>query len=166
LVEQKHQPYASVFYAHLDSTTLPHDSWVRVDKGSKLGAVGKTGNASAGSVQPHLHLELIVQSSLKAALDEKHHGRDQRMVSAAKKFMGALEERCLFPNGFRPRSGRLSRARRADPFLVLTCLTSDKPQYQLAPAQLSVASTPWSELYSARAFNVNAGPRAFLLASR
>jgi hypothetical protein len=162
----KSKPYASVFYAHLRSSELPTDTWSRVKKSQRLGEVGKTGNARGPRVQPHLHLELIIQSSQRAALRERHLGRDQSMVAAARNFFGALEERCLAPNGFRSNSGRVGRARRADPFLVLTCLSSDKPEYQSAPRTLDAASRRWSQLYSASAFNVDAGPRAFLLASR
>ena len=162
----KDKPYASIFYAHLRATNLPLDTWSRVTKGRRVGEVGKTGNASGPRVQPHLHLELIIQSNQRAALSERHLGRDQSMVVAASRFFGALEERCLRPNGFHSHSGTIGRARRADPFLVLTCLSSDKPAYQEAPRSLDAASQPWSRLYSASAFNVDAGPRAFLLASR
>jgi hypothetical protein len=162
----KNKPYASIFYAHLKTTDVPLDTWSRVVKGRRVGQVGKTGNASGPRVQPHLHLELIIQNSQRAALKERHLGRDQSMVPAASHFFGALEERCLRPNGFRSRSGNIGRARRADPFLVLTCLSSDKPAYGHTPQMLDGASQPWSQLYSARAFNVDAGPQAFLLASR
>jgi murein DD-endopeptidase MepM/ murein hydrolase activator NlpD len=160
------KPYASIFYAHLRGTDIPLDTWSRVKKGRRMGQVGKTGNASGPRVQPHLHLELIIQSSQRAALKERHLGRDQSMVPAASRFFGALEELCLRPHGFHSFSGNIGRARRADPFLVLTCLSSDKPAYQVAPRMLDQASQPWSQLYSASAFNVDAGPRAFLLASR
>jgi len=128
--------------------------------------VGKTGNAREARVQPHLHLELIIQSSQRAALAERHLGRDQSTVPAAERFFDSLTSRCLTPNGFRARSGTVGYARRADPFLVLTCLSSDKPDYRTAPEALDSAGRPWSQLYSARDFNVDAGPRAFLLASR
>jgi hypothetical protein len=166
LVNGSRKPHASIFYAHLREAAVPEDAWSHVRKGSKVGDVGKTGNARGASVQPHLHLELIIQSSQRAALVERHLGRDQSMVYAAEHFFDSLTSRCLSPNGFFARSGRVGRARRADPFLVLTCLSSDKPEYESAPRTLDPWSRPWSQLYSAREFNVDAGPRAFLLASR
>ena len=159
-------PFASIFYAHLSRTDVPEGGWTHVRKGAVLGAVGKTGNAGGDNVQPHLHLELIIQNSQRAALAERHLGRDQSTVPAAERFFDALTTRCLAPNGFRANSGRVGRARRADPFLVLTCLSSDKPEYHAAPSTLDSWSRPWSQLYSAQAFDVDAGPRAFLLASR
>lgn len=165
LVKGKQEPHASLFYAHLSSTDVPLETWSHVRKGQRVGRVGKSGNARGPRVQPHLHLELIVQSSQRAALVERHLGRDQSMVKAADRFFDSLTSRCLRPNGFRANSGRVGRARRADPFLVLTCLSSDKPEYQSAES-LDSWSRPWSQLYSAQAFNVDAGPRGFLLASR
>ena len=166
LLKGQQKPHASIFYAHLDRAHVPREVWSRVRKGAKGGSVGKTGNARGPRVQPHLHLELIIQSSQRAALDERHLGRDQSMVPAADRFFDSLESRCLVPNGFRAHSGRVGRARRADPFLVLTCLSSDKPEYRSAPERLDSWSRPWSQLYSASAFDVDSGPRAFLLASR
>ena len=166
LTRGKLKPHASLFYAHLETVAVPEETWSHVRKGERIGSVGKTGNAEDPRVQPHLHLELIIQSSQRAAISERHLGRDQSMVAAAELFFDSLKSRCLTPNGFQARSGRIGRARRADPFLVLTCLSSDKPEYQNAPRTLDSWSRPWSQLYSARAFNVDAGPRAFLLASR
>jgi hypothetical protein len=62
-----------------------------------------------------------------------------------------------------PRSGKLRRGRRADPFLVLTCLSSSKPSYENPPDPLDDASRRWSALYAAESFDVDAGPRAPLL---
>jgi len=166
LTKGKQKPHASFLYAHLDTVSVPEQLWSHVRKGERIGAVGKTGNARDPRIQPHLHLELIIQSNQRAALAERHLGRDQSMVPAANSFFNSLQSRCLTPNGFSANSGRIARARRADPFLVLTCLSSDKPEYQNAPRTLDSWSRPWSELYSARAFDVDAGPRAFLLASR
>jgi len=166
LAKGNQTPYASIFYAHLNHTNVPFDTWSHVRKGARIGEVGKTGNARGDNVQPHLHLELIIQNSQQAALAERHLGRDQSTVAAAERFFDALTTRCLTPNGFRANSGRVGRARRADPFLVLTCLSSDKPEYHAAPNTLDSWSRPWSQLYSAQAFDVDAGPRAFLLASR
>ena len=48
-------------------------------------------------------------------------------------------------------------ARRADPFVVLSCLGREKPDYERAPAPLSTSGERWSELYSAKAFDVDRG---------
>lgn len=162
----KRTPYASIFYAHLDSSNVANEVWSHIKRGKQVGKVGKTGNARGPRVQPHLHLELIIQSSQRAALKERHLGRDQSMVPAAERFFDSLTSRCLTPNGFHANSGRIGRARRADPFLVLTCLSSDKPEYRGDSSALDSWSRPWSQLYSAQAFNVDAGPRGFLLAGR
>src|SRR5690606_19523797 len=100
-------PFASIFYAHLSRTNVPLDSWTHVRKGAKVGEVGKTGNARGADIQPHLHLELIIQSSQRAALAERHLGRDQSTVPAAERFFNALTANCLAPNGFRANSGRV-----------------------------------------------------------
>jgi len=157
-------PHASFFYAHLNESKLPHDRWVPVGKGDTLGTVGKTGNAAAASIQPHLHLELIIQGSLRAALDERHLGNDQSSVPEAVAFLRALDERCLEPHGFQPKSGALRRARRFDPFVALTCLSHDKPSFVPAPEPLEFASSAWSKFYLARGFNVDRGPDSLLLA--
>lgn len=163
---QSGNPHASFFYAHLDESKLPHNRWVPVDKGDTLGAVGKTGNASGASIQPHLHLELIIQGSLRAALDERHLGKDQSSVPEAVAFLRSLDERCLEPHGFQPKSGALRRARRFDPFVALTCLSPDKPSFVPAPEPLEFASSAWSQFYLARGFNVDRGPDSLLLAGK
>lgn len=159
-------PHASFFYAHLSDTKLPQDRWVPVERGTVVGAVGKTGNAAGGAVQPHLHLELIIQSSLRAAMEERHLGNDQSSVREAADFLRALDERCLEPHGFHPKSGALQRARRFDPFVALTCLSSDKPAFVPAPEPLDFASSAWSQAYLARGFNVDRGPDGLLVATK
>lgn len=159
-------PHASFFYAHLDESKLPHDRWVPVSRGDVVGTVGKTGNAAGGNVQPHLHLELIIQRSLRAALDERHLGNDQSSVREAAEFLRSLDERCLEPHGFQPKSGALRRARRFDPFVALTCLSPDKPSFVPAPEPLEFASSAWSQFYLARGFNVDRGPDALLVANK
>lgn len=131
-----------------------------------MGTVGKTGNAAGGNVQPHLHLELIIQRSLRAALDERHLGNDQSSVREAAEFLRSLDERCLEPHGFQPKSGALRRARRFDPFVALTCLSPDKPSFVPAPEPLEFASSAWSQFYLARGFNVDRGPDALLVANK
>lgn len=159
-IRRKEPLFASWFFAHLSKTNQPERSFGEVGAGESIGAVGKTGNARGSLVQPHLHLELILHSSEEAAMAERHFGRDQSNVRAADAFFDSVSEECLKPNGLKPRSGKLRRARRVDPFLVLTCLGSNKPSYQRPPGPLDEASRRWSALYAAESFDVDAGPRA------
>lgn len=160
---QSGTPHASFFYAHLAESELPEGRWVRVLEAQGVGTIGKTGNAQGEGVEPHLHLELIIQKNRKAAMDERHLGADQSMVVEAQEFLRAIDRRCLEPNGFQAKSGELRRARRVDPFVVLTCLSPNKPAFELAPKPLERASSAWSEFYLASSFNVDRGPSAGLL---
>jgi murein DD-endopeptidase MepM/ murein hydrolase activator NlpD len=157
------EAHASFFYAHLAESELPEGRWVRVLKAQTVGTIGKTGNAQGEGVEPHLHLELIIQKSQKAAMDERHLGADQSMVAEAREFLQNIDERCLEPTGFQPKSGTLRRARRVDPFVALTCLSPDKPAFAPAPKPLERASSAWSEYYLARAFDVDRGPHGLLV---
>lgn len=154
-------PWVSFFYAHLDGTDIEPLLWQDVSRGKKLGTVGKTGNADGASVQPHLHLELIVQQTQRAAMDEHHLGSDQSSVGAAEFFASTLEKECLDPFGFRPKSQLLRRARRLDPFVALSCLSDHKPDFRRAPAPLDLASEAWDRYYVAERFNVNRGPEDY-----
>jgi len=151
------EPWASFFYAHLKESLLPEGKWIDVARGAPVGNVGKTGNALEPSIQPHVHLELIIQKNQRSAMDERHLGADQSGSGAAKVFAERMEETCLDPFGFHPKSQLLTRARRLDPFVALTCLSSPKPDFERAPEPLGFASTEWSRLYTARRFNVNLG---------
>jgi murein DD-endopeptidase MepM/ murein hydrolase activator NlpD len=152
------EPWASFFYAHLKDTALPQGKWVDVARGAPLGNVGKSGNAGGPEVQPHLHLELIVQKNQRAAMDERHNGADQSPSPATNVFAERIAHTCLDPLGFHPKSRLLTRARRVDPFVALTCLSGQKPDFEKAPEPLGFASTEWSRFYTARRFNVNLGP--------
>lgn len=160
------RPWASFFYAHLDSTTLPYNKWVSIEGASTVGAVGKSGNARGPNVQPHLHLELIVQKNRRSAMDERHLGADQSTVHAAEHFAKSLSEECMAPFGFEPKSQLLRRARRIDPFVALTCLSDRKPNYLKAPSPLTEASRDWAQFYVAKDFNVNLGVEDSRLARR
>jgi len=153
--------WASFFYAHLAEADIEPLLWQDVTRGQRLGSVGKTGNADGANVQPHLHLELIVQQNQRAAMDEHHLGSDQSSVGAAEFFAATLEKECLDPFGFRPKSQLLRRARRLDPFVALSCLSDHKPDFRRAPAPLDLASEAWDRYYVAEAFNVNRGPEDY-----
>ena len=151
------RPWASFFYAHLDKTNFVPHKWLSVNREQTLGAVGKSGNASSASVKPHLHLEFIVQKNRRHAMDERHLGRDQSSVAAAEYFATKLASECMAPYGFRAKSKLLRRARRIDPFVALTCLSQQKPNYEKAPSPLASSSFAWSKFYSAKDFDVNLG---------
>lgn len=159
-------PWASFFYAHLDSLTLPNDKWLDVEGAAQVGTVGKSGNARGPNIQPHLHLELIVQTNRRAAMDERHLGADQTSVPAAEVFVDSLSAQCMSPFGFESKSQQLRRARRIDPFVALTCLSDYKPNYLKAPSPLTEASRDWSQFYVAKDFNVNLGVEDSRLARR
>lgn len=155
--------HASIFFAHLDSRTFSATDWVPVRRDRRIGRVGKTGNARSSRVSPHLHLEVIIHSSREKAKAELHRGYDQSSVPQAEAFFSALKERCLLPYGLTPDKFGMRRARRVDPFLVFTCLSSSRPAYPSKRSKLVERSEPWSRHYYAKAFDVDEGPGDFLL---
>ncbi|MBX3130165.1 MAG: M23 family metallopeptidase [Polyangiaceae bacterium] len=145
--------YLSFFFSHLAKIDI--DAAQSVDAGSRIGAVGKTGNASSNKIAPHLHLEVVVHDTRDRALAESHSGRDQSDTQAADRLMSALESRCFEPTGLAKKEGSARRARRTDPFLLLSCLGSGKPGLSTPPRALRSASEAWSEHYQARTFDVD-----------
>lgn len=162
----KPRPWVSFFYAHLNGTELPVNQWHDVQSSDQVGAVGKSGNARDTSVQPHLHLELIVQRNRRAAMDERHLGVDQSNVEAAEYFGTVLGQECMGRYGFGAKLNQLQRARRIDPFIALTCLSDFKPNFKRAPSPLASSSMEWTQLYIAKDFNVNLGVEDSALAHR
>ncbi|MFO0546755.1 MAG: M23 family metallopeptidase [Polyangiaceae bacterium] len=151
--------YASLFYAHLDKVQVG-DHWVEVKAGTKIGTVGKTGNASGPKVKPHLHLEIIVRGSEKEAIGEKHSGLVDKAKAAADKYFSMLDEACLEPAGFKAKSDAIRRERRTDPYVLLLCATKPKPVLEEPKsADLKAAQVKWSDAYSAKGFDVDQGPR-------
>jgi len=151
--------HASLFYAHLGRTNVPSD-WVHVKAGSKLGTVGKTGNASGPKIKPHLHLEVIVQGSERSAQEEDHAGTDPKAKAAADRFFELLGDECLDPARFRSNGTEVRRERRADPFVLLTCASKPKPELSEPEApELRQAQVKWSAHYQAGGFDVDRGPR-------
>ncbi len=160
------RPWASFFYAHLDTVDVAHNEWKDVTRGQVVGKVGKSGNADSPNIQPHLHLELIVQKNRRGAMDERHVGSDQSSVVAADYFAETLSTDCMGPYGFEPKSRLLRRARRLDPFVALTCLSDRKPNFIKAPSPLSDSSLAWTQFYIAKDFNVNLGVEDSRIAKR
>lgn len=149
--------YVSLFYSHLSEQAITAGTGQDVKLGETLGRVGKSGNAAGASVMPHLHLELIVHTSEKAAQLETHSGRDQSNDPAADTLIKRLDERCLEPLGLKARAG-MRRERRLDPYLVLGCLGAEKPAYQAAPGALRGAGFPWHEHYEGHGTDPDSAP--------
>jgi murein DD-endopeptidase MepM/ murein hydrolase activator NlpD len=150
--------HASIFYSHL-SQVRPKADFERVRRSEAIGAVGKSGNAAGSQIAPHLHLEIVVHDGEQAALEERHSGRDQSKSLAAELFLGELSRVCLEPNKFGARAADHGRARRIDPFVVLTCVSPDKPALSLPRQPLADAHERWSEHYTATGFDVDVGRR-------
>lgn len=55
-VKLKHRGGFVTVYGHLSKIAVENNQWVW--RGAKIGEVGKTGNASSKSIQPHLHFEI------------------------------------------------------------------------------------------------------------
>lgn len=145
----------SLFFAHLSSVTVDESEAHAVKLGERVGAVGKTGNASGAAVAPHLHFEAIVQDSSDAALAERHSGRDQSETEAGRALAGEFARGCLAETGLGRKEGELWRARRVDPFVLLICLGAEKPAYSRPSGKLAEASYPWSTSYTATSFDVD-----------
>jgi murein DD-endopeptidase MepM/ murein hydrolase activator NlpD len=152
--------YASLFYAHLDQTSVPRGEWRAVLRGGEVGKVGKTGNSRQKDIVPHVHFEVIVHGSLSAARAEHHGGKDQTNTPAADTFLNELSRRCVEPNGLRSDAGELRRKRRVDPFVTLACLSNRMPQYRTPEAPLREFAKSWDNYYRASGFDVNHGRRA------
>jgi murein DD-endopeptidase MepM/ murein hydrolase activator NlpD len=152
-----HGFFASLFHAHLAAVDVGAASFEPVRRGQRLGAVGKSGNASGADIAPHLHLELIVHAGEPAAQAETHSGRDQSELDATSAFVDRIETGCWQPVGLVAKSGLVRRARRLDPFLVLSCLASDRRGWSRAPPPLDASQERWAARYASRAFDVDRG---------
>jgi len=157
VAEGQPHPWVSFFYAHLRQTEFTPNEWLDVNAADQVGEVGKSGNAQDANIQPHLHLELIVQRNRRAAMDERHLGADQSSVAAAEHFASVLSQECMARYRFESKISQVQRARRIDPFIALTCLSDFKPNFKKAPSPLTGASRDWAQFYAAKDFNVNLG---------
>lgn len=151
--------YASLLFAHLDVSSVPAtgidpDAAGDVARGQALGTSGKSGNAGAAGIHPHLHLEIALHASELAALSETHSSGDDADTPAAAVFRAEMQARCLGPTGFTPTQASLALGRRIDPFMFLSCLVGDKPALGAPVGQLLHA---WSDDYTAVGFDVDVG---------
>lgn len=151
--------HVSLFYAHLSKANVGK-KWVEVTAGTKLGAVGKTGNAKGPKIKPHLHFEIIVRGSEEDAIAERHSGVVPKANEPADRFFELLKDECLTPAAFAPQGADIRRERRADPFLMLMCLGKPKPELTTPDKpDLRSAQVKWSAHYTAGGFDVDRGPR-------
>ncbi|HEU4535083.1 MAG TPA: M23 family metallopeptidase [Polyangiaceae bacterium] len=147
--------WASVFYAHLASVSVANGGSVR--KGGRVGAVGKTGNASSSGINAHVHWEVTVHGSRQAALADGHASSDNTGNAAATSFEQSFRSACLTPNGVSAKTGPIMRGHRPDPYLLLACSVRGKPALASPPPSLQSSLEPWSEHFSASGFDVNVG---------
>lgn len=147
--------YASVFFAHLD--TLAVENGASVSMGQAVGTVGKSGNASSPSINAHVHFEIAIHGSESDALSETHASSNHSGNAASDAFAAQIAATCWDPNGFTPLSGPSMKGRRPDPFMMLACLTEDKPTTTNPPASLQGYLVPWSDHYDASGFDVDDG---------
>ncbi len=152
--------YVSLFHAHLQDAGMG-ESWTSVPRAGVLGSVGKTGNAAGPTVEPHLHLELVIADDERRARDETHSGLIQTSNWAVAVFLSRLTRACLAPHAFAAHSGQLQRARRVDPFLVFTCFAAARPPLASPEGRLAAASVKWSQRYAAQGFDVDRGVSRF-----
>lgn len=147
--------WASILFAHLD--TLDVVGGQDVALGEPLGTVGKTGNAAALGINPHVHYEIALHASLAAAQAESHASADHSGNAAGDLFEPLLTSACLDELGFESLEGPIMKGRRVDPFMLMTCLSSDKPALDAPAPALQSVPTPWSDYYDAVAFDVDVG---------
>lgn len=151
--------FASLLFAHLETTALPTtgidpNAAGAVKAGQLLGESGKTGNASAAGIHAHLHFEAALHGSELDGLLEAHKSGADEDTPAAAALRAGITAACLEPTGFAPTQSTLHLGRRIDPFILLTCLSADKPPLQAPQIQPLHA---WSDDYTAATFDVDAG---------
>jgi murein DD-endopeptidase MepM/ murein hydrolase activator NlpD len=146
--------WASTFYAHLSSVSAISGGSVR--KGQVIGAVGKSGNASASDINAHVHWEVTIHGSQAAAHDDFHGSADNSDTAAGTAFASTFRSACLTPNGISAVTGPVMRGRRPDPYLMLVCTVTGKPAITAAPSVQSTLER-WSNHFTAAAFDINVG---------
>jgi murein DD-endopeptidase MepM/ murein hydrolase activator NlpD len=146
--------WASILYGHLSGFSVSDGA--SVAKGAAIGRVGKTGNASAAGINAHVHFEIALHASESQARSESHASSDHSASSGSSAAIAAIQRACTTPLGFRTVGGPLSKGRRIDPFVLVTCLAK-KPTLERPAASLQADFDAWSEAYSATGFDVDVG---------
>jgi murein DD-endopeptidase MepM/ murein hydrolase activator NlpD len=147
--------WASILFAHLDSLAV--NSNEVVTPGQMVGAVGKTGNANSPGINAHVHFEIAIHASFAAAQGESHASSDHSGNVAGDLFAIQFDSECLAELDFVSTSGPSMKGRRADPFMLLTCLSSNKPDLEAPAPALQTDWVRWSDHYDAAAFDVDVG---------
>ncbi len=146
--------WASVLYGHLASFSIADGA--SVQKGAAIGRVGKTGNAAGSGINAHVHFEIALHGSESAARAESHSSSNHGASSGSAAAIAAIQRTCTTPLGIRTTGGPLSKGRRIDPFVLVSCLAK-KPTLERPLSSLQADFDPWTEAYSATGFDVNAG---------
>ena len=147
---------AEILYGHLSSISADNGS---VSKGEVVGYSGRSGNASAAGINSHVHYEISVFNSSNIRLTgTKRSMKDSETNKITTldvwSFVSEMKQNCMSPNGFESDES-LVYGNRVDPFVLMTCLTSNKPAITYSGIQGSFLK--WSQFYSATGFNVNVG---------
>ncbi len=144
--------FASILFGHLDSSAILGHGQVK--KGQLIGMSGKSGNAAAAMINPHLHFEIVIHDTEQEALNELHLKGDETGTGRIAQFFIDLRETCLTPTGLAS-NRKIDLGNRVDPFVLLACLTSDKPSIRRPDFQDHWYK--WSSEYQAKTFDVNVG---------
>ena len=147
---------AEILYGHMSSISADNGS---VSKGEVIGYSGRSGNASAGGINSHVHYEISVfnASTIRlAGVQRSMNDSETRGITTLDvwSFVSEMKQNCMSPNGFESDES-LVYGNRVDPFVLMTCLTSNKPALTYSGIQGSFLK--WSQFYSATGFNVNVG---------
>ena len=128
----------TMLYGHLSEVEIYN--WQKVYRGDRIGYSGRSGNATAAGINPHVHFETILEGP----------------VGDVDVFLEKLQRHCTSPTGLLANNG-FSLGNNIDPFVVLSCFSNDKPALQRP--WLQDAFVRWSADYAARTFDVNVGQR-------
>lgn len=144
--------WASLLYAHMNSISVASGS--DVSAGQFIGTSGKSGNANQSGLNPHLHFEIVIRDSYAQAKNEMHRKGDETRTGNYSSFLSGLKRNCTEPLHLRSQV-RFDLGNRIDPFVLVSCLSSNKPALSRTSNQGLI---PWSSEYSAD-FDVDVGQR-------